>query len=60
MSVGTAKVSQLVAGTGRMLVAALWLIPSGYTPRWIAMMLLRFSLYDSDQGRKTNAWLERR
>lgn len=34
-------------------------IPSGYTPRWLAMMLLRFSLPASEQGRKSDVWLEK-
>lgn len=34
-------------------------IPSGYTPRWIAMMLLRFSMPETERGRTANAWLEK-
>lgn len=34
-------------------------IPSGYTPRWLAMMLLRFSLPATEQGRRSDFWLEK-
>lgn len=35
------------------------IVPSGYTPRWLTMMLLRFTLPDTEYGRRTNAWLEK-
>ncbi|HHW86934.1 MAG TPA: class I SAM-dependent methyltransferase [Chloroflexi bacterium] len=34
-------------------------VPSGCTPRWLAMMLLRFSLPDTAHGHRTNSWLEK-
>lgn len=34
-------------------------VPSGYTPRWIAMMLMRFSMAGAEQGRAANSWLEK-
>lgn len=33
-------------------------VPSGYTPRWLAMMLLRFALPDTEHGHRTNTQLE--
>lgn len=48
--------------TERQLIAdgcATFTIPSGYTPRWIAMMLLRFSMAGTAQGRAANQWLEK-